>query len=68
MDALLKPQAQIQIRRTKIITMSMRLGFGLRCGAAPRTAGRLRVRSMFAGSMVPGIGTVISGRVHRLYK
>ena len=68
MDALLKPQAQIQVRRTKIITMSMRLGFGLRVGAATRTMGRLRVRSVSPGAMLPGLGAGALGRVHRLYK
>ena len=68
MAALLKPQAQIQVRCTKITTMSLRLGFGLRYRAAARTPGRLRVRSMSAGTMLPGIGTGALGRVHRLYK
>ena len=68
MAALLKPQAQIQVRRIKITTMSMRLGFSLRCGAAPRTTGRVRVRSLSAGAMLPGIGTGPLGRVHRSHK
>ena len=68
MAALLKPQAQIQVRRIKITTMSLRLGFGFRYGAATRTPGRMRGRSVFPGTLVPGIGPGISGRVHRSHK
>ena len=68
MAALLKPQAQIQVRRIKITTMSLRLGFGLRCGAAARASGRMRERSMSTGAMLPGIRAGALGRVHHSHK